>query len=166
MVHWLRLRAPNAGGLDSIHSQGTRPPHASAKILHAATNTWNNQINNILKVIQGIRKQSDIFFKVFKYIFWKKKKSQTNKACRRGATVFTKKKMISNICKWFKGLPWWLSGEKSTCSVRDMGLIPGVRKIPRRRTWQVTPVFLPGKSHGQRGLAGTSPWSRRESDTA
>ena len=29
---------------------------------------------------------------------------------------------------------------------------------PGRRKWQPTPVFLPGKCHGQRGLAGYSPW--------
>ena len=33
------------------------------------------------------------------------------------------------------------------------------RKIPWRREWQPTPVFLPGKFHGQRSLAGCSPWS-------
>ena len=33
-----------------------------------------------------------------------------------------------------------------------------VRKIPWRRKWQPTPGFLPGKSHGQRSLAGYSPW--------
>ena len=33
-----------------------------------------------------------------------------------------------------------------------------VRKIPRRRAWQPTPVFLPGECHGQRSLAGYSPW--------
>ena len=42
---------------------------------------------------------------------------------------------------------------------------PWVRKIPWRRKWQPTPVFLPGKSHGQRSLAGHSPWGRREWDT-
>ena len=35
-----------------------------------------------------------------------------------------------------------------------------------RRTWQPTPVFLPGKSHGQRSLVGYSPWGlQKESDT-
>ena len=42
---------------------------------------------------------------------------------------------------------------------------PWVGKIPQRRAWQPTPVFLPGKSHGQRSLAGSSPWGRKESDT-
>ena len=39
-----------------------------------------------------------------------------------------------------------------------------VRKIPLRSSWQPTPVFLPGESHGQRSLAGYSPWSCKESD--
>ena len=37
---------------------------------------------------------------------------------------------------------------------------------PWRREWQPTPVFLPGESHGQRSMAGYSPWGHRESDTA
>ena len=40
-----------------------------------------------------------------------------------------------------------------------------VRNIPWRREWQPTPVFLPGESHGQRSLAGYSPWGQKESDT-
>ena len=36
---------------------------------------------------------------------------------------------------------------------------------PRRRAWQPTPVFLPGKSHGQRNLAGYSPWGVAKSRT-
>ena len=41
---------------------------------------------------------------------------------------------------------------------------PWVGKIPWRRKWLSTPVFLPGKSHGQRSLVGYSPWSRKELD--
>ena len=41
--------------------------------------------------------------------------------------------------------------------VQEMGFNPWVRKIPWRRKWQPTPVFLPGKSHGQRSLVGYSP---------
>ena len=33
-----------------------------------------------------------------------------------------------------------------------------VRKTPWRRKWQPTPVFLSEESHGQRSLAGYSPW--------
>ena len=45
------------------------------------------------------------------------------------------------------------------------GFHPWVGKIPWRRAWQPTPVFLTGESHGQRSLAGYSPQGRRESDT-
>ena len=44
------------------------------------------------------------------------------------------------------------------------GFDPWVGKIPWRRKWQPTPVFLPGKSHGQRSLVGYSPWGHKESD--
>ena len=37
--------------------------------------------------------------------------------------------------------------------------------MPWRRAWQPSPVFLPGESHGQRSLAGYSPWRHKESDT-
>ena len=43
---------------------------------------------------------------------------------------------------------------------------PRVRKIPWRRKWQPTPVFLPRESHGQKNLGGYRPWNCRESDTA
>ena len=45
------------------------------------------------------------------------------------------------------------------------GFDPWVGKIPWRRKWQPTPVLLPGKSHGQRSLAGCSPWDRKGLDT-
>jgi len=41
--------------------------------------------------------------------------------------------------------------------IKKHRLNPGVRKIPYRRAWQPTPVFLPGEFHGQRGLMGYSP---------
>jgi len=45
------------------------------------------------------------------------------------------------------------------------GSIPGSGRFPWRRKWQPTPVFLFGESHGQRSLAGYSPWGHKESDT-
>ena len=42
------------------------------------------------------------------------------------------------------------------------GLTLTTRLSPRRREWQPPPVFWPGESHGQRSLAGSSPWGRRE----
>ena len=46
---------------------------------------------------------------------------------------------------------------------KKLGFYPCVRKIPRRREWQPTPVFLPGEFHGQGSLVGYSPWDRIES---
>ena len=47
----------------------------------------------------------------------------------------------------------------------DVGSDPWVRKVPWRRAWQPTPVFLLGESHGQRSLAGYSPRGGTELDT-
>ena len=63
-----------------------------------------------------------------------------------------------------KGLPRWLGGKESACQCRRGELHPWVVKIPWRRKWQPTPVFLPGKSHGQRSLAGYSLCGCKESD--
>ena len=49
---------------------------------------------------------------------------------------------------------------------RGCGLDPWVRKIPWRRAWQLTLVFLPGESLGERSLAGYSPWAAKNRDTA
>ena len=46
---------------------------------------------------------------------------------------------------------------------QDMGIRSLHWKIPWRK-WQPTPVSLPGKSHGQRSLAGYSPWGCKELD--
>ena len=44
------------------------------------------------------------------------------------------------------------------------GFDPWIQKIPGRRKWQPTPVFLPGKPHGQRSLVGYSAWGPKELD--
>ena len=50
--------------------------------------------------------------------------------------------------------------------IRDRGSIPGWGKIPCRRAWLPTPLFLPRESHGQRSLVGYSPGGCKEMDTA
>ena len=45
------------------------------------------------------------------------------------------------------------------------GFDPWVSKIFWRRTWQPTPVFLPGESHGQRSMVGHRPRDHEELDT-
>ena len=64
-------------------------------------------------------------------------------------------------------IPYYLSCLQNVCVCMCMywsTLDSWVRKIPWRREWKCTPVFLPGESDGQRSLAGYSPWGRKESD--
>ena len=62
------------------------------------------------------------------------------------------------LSQW-KGFP--CGSEKSACQCRRCGFGTWVKKIPWRRNWQHPPVFLSGKSHGERSLVGYCPWSRR-----
>ena len=58
-------------------------------------------------------------------------------------------------CYW--GFPGRSDSKESACNAGDTGTIPWVGKIPWRKAWQLTPVFLPTESHGQRSLVGYSP---------
>ena len=65
----------------------------------------------------------------------------------------------------YNRLPQWLRGKESACQCgryRRHGFSLWFRKIPWRKKWQNTPVFLPRKSHGLRSLVGYSPWGRKE----
>ena len=62
------------------------------------------------------------------------------------------------------GLLWWLRWWNVCLQCRRPRFNPWVRKIPWRRKWQPTPVFLPGKFHEPRRLVGYSPWGHKESD--
>ena len=72
---------------------------------------------------------------------------------------------------WTEGRMGFLvgaSGKEPACKWRRHkrhGFNPWVRKIPWRRAWQPTPVFLPGESHGQRSLVGYSPRGHKGLDT-
>ena len=55
---------------------------------------------------------------------------------------------------------------KSLSAMKKTRVQSWVRKIPWRRKWQPTPVFLPGEFHGQRNLVGYSPWGHKDSDIA
>ena len=58
-------------------------------------------------------------------------------------------------------------GKESACQCKRCKRLefnPWIRKIPWRRKWQSPPVFLPEESHGERSLAGNSPWGHRELD--
>ena len=59
---------------------------------------------------------------------------------------------------------WWLRWQRICLLCGRHRLNPWVGKIPWRREWQPTPVFFVGEFHGQRSLAGYSPWGCKESD--
>ena len=63
------------------------------------------------------------------------------------------------------GLPRWLSRLRIRLQCRRHRFDLWVRKIPWRRKWQPTPVFLPGESQGRPGLVGCHLWGCTESDT-
>ena len=62
-------------------------------------------------------------------------------------------------------LPRWCSCKESSCQCRRHAFDSWVGKIPWRRKWLPTLVFLPGKFHAQRSLVGYSSWVHKESDT-
>ena len=88
---------------------------------------------------------------------------------------------LSCFCEFLEGreyvflsssFPWGLSGGTSgkepACQCRGLkgcGFDPWVGMIPWWRAWQPTSVLLPGESHGQRSLAGYSPYGHKELDT-
>ena len=61
--------------------------------------------------------------------------------------------------------PGGSDGTESTCNVGDLGWIPGMGRSLGEGNWLPIPVFLPGELHGQRSLAGYSPWDCKELDT-
>ena len=81
--------------------------------------------------------------------------------------------MILGICiflhyvgkiKAFKGFFGDSDSKEFACNVGNPDSIPFFGKIPWRREWQSTPVFLPEEVHGQRILVGYSPWGHKELD--
>ena len=65
------------------------------------------------------------------------------------------------------GLPRWCSGKRIHLPMQrmqEMWIQPLGQEDPLEKEMQPTPVFLPGKSHGQRSMVGYSPWGRKELD--
>ena len=93
---------------------------------------------------------------------------------------FWKLFVITHVKAWYKHLPMLMQLKydlfnqlyfpggsvikEPVCQHRRCKFDPWVGKIPWRRKWQPTPVFLPEKSHGQRNLVGYSPWGCEKLD--
>ena len=66
------------------------------------------------------------------------------------------------MCMW--GLPRWFCGKEPACQCwrcKRLEFDPWVGKIPWRRAWQPTPLFLSVKSRGQRSPVACSSWDHR-----
>ena len=72
---------------------------------------------------------------------------------------------IPRILEALWGFPGSSDGKASACNAEDLGLILGSRRSLEERNDNPL-MFLPGESHGQRGLVGYSPWGRKELDRA
>ena len=72
---------------------------------------------------------------------------------------------LNTVVKFIRGFSGGSVVKESACRRsrrRRCGFDSWVGEIPWRRKWQPTPVILPGKSYGQRKLAGYSPWDRKK----
>ena len=65
-------------------------------------------------------------------------------------------RILKSMYLGVEGFPGGSAGKESACNAEDLGSVPGLGRVPWRRKWQPTPVFLPGEFH--------SPWGRKESD--
>ena len=74
-------------------------------------------------------------------------------------------KRLNGSSSIYKGFPGGSDSKESCLQYRRPKFYPWVRKIPWRREWQLTAVFLIGKFHGQSSLVGYSSWGGKGLDT-
>ena len=89
-------------------------------------------------------------------------------AKRIGSPLFISEQRRKTTLKTQQGLPRWLSVKEFTCQCRRCRrhrLDPWAGKIPWRRKWLPTAVFLPGEFRGERSLVNYNPWGHEELDT-
>ena len=130
---WLGLRAYTAGGMGLIPGQGTKIPRGAQrgqKTPWMLWTTWNNEQNYMNRCIFPPLKINS-----FHLILQKNMRLPKRLKSFPGCSVV-------------KNLP---------ANAGVSAINPWVGKIPWGRKWQPTPIFFPGKSHGQRSLVGYSP---------
>ena len=93
---------------------------------------------------------------------------QPGRILRWGKRKYELQSKYTTRARMWKSFPGGASGEEPSCQYRrckKCGFDPWVGKIPWRREWLPTPVFLPGEFPGQRNLAVYCPWGCKELDT-
>ena len=104
----------------------------------------------------------NVFFKLFILYWWLHEGRQINFHPRPSGVYQKHELLYSNDVeaprnKAHQGRPGGSGGKASACNSGNLGSYPWVGKIPWRREWLPTPVFLPGEFHGQVSLAAYSP---------
>ena len=96
------------------------------------------------------------YFFFFLFLQWLNGKAHTFSPCKLAIDLISQQLSCGYIYSRL-GLPWWCRGSSICLQCGRPGFDPWVGKIPWRRKWQPTPVFLPGESHGRKSLVGHSP---------
>ena len=106
-----------------------------------------------------------------RYVPWPKRKRKKEKSSARGGTLsWAWHRYFPNTWNrtWqtlvLRGFPSSSVGKESACNAGytgDRGSVAGLGRSPGGGKWQLTPVTLPGRSHGQRSLVGYSPKGRK-----
>ena len=73
--------------------------------------------------------------------------------------------LLNLVLVFYWGFPGGSDGKESTCSARDLGSIPGLGRSPGGGHGNPLQYSCLDNRHGQRSLAGYSPWGCKESGT-
>ena len=121
---------------------------------------------SILEIYNSRKKNPRICFMYL--LVWHRKTYKRNFNVRKVELILQCfSQYLESRCPQTSALAWsiilWISGFPA---MQDPWFYPWVGKIPWRRKWLTTPVFLPGEFHRQRSLAGYYPWGCKELDTS
>ena len=143
------------------------------QIFYHLNHQWRANHYNTLSMIIS-RNEKNLVYKIiwswYKHILFKKVKlfkvAIKRLMNKKLFSIFEVLKKYLNCLrnyKWtFRGFPGGSNGNESAHNAGDPGSNPWLGKVPRRRKGQPTPLFLPGKSHGEKSVAGS--WGCKELD--
>ena len=126
--------------------------HKAFSFLNCTQATWSWSRTTLFLSLRRNRSSSQKYNNEPSQAEREKALSASSKALLWGFEIFTLGPGASLIAQSVKNLP----------AMQETWFDSWVWKIPWRRKWQPTPAFLPGESHGQRSLAGYSPWGHKE----
>ena len=153
-----------AGDIETqVLSLGWEDPLEEGRATHSSILAWKIPMDGGLQkaTVHGVEKDQKVQLRQFSMHTWRRVQQRTEMVRQH---------------HWLNGhefgqalkdrLPWWLRWQHVCLQCRRPRSDPWVGKIFWRRKWQLTPVLLPGKFHGQRSLVGYNPRDCKESNTA